>query len=121
MIAIILGQSENDQIRKAMYTAHERRRTVQNPVNDDACFFELVTIDGRGVLIAYSVDANNDETAYRRHLSVSLRSKQTVPSSLMAMLTHVFGFENPTLGTMESDPEFVVHALELYNENKEPR
>lgn len=82
------------------------------------------TLIPMGFKVVYSIDAGEMLGTWIRHMSVSVVATEgrTSPSrETMRLLAGLFGFsEAASMGTMPSDPDYVIHALEMYADESAP-
>lgn len=116
---IITPEVEADAARIREHAERpENRRTDAATTPGDWHHFSMVV--PMGFQVTYSVDAADRPGVWFKHLSVSVvaTGRRTVPSAgAMRLLAELFGFTPAaTFGTLPSDPDSVVHALEILHE-----
>ena len=118
MTPLIVSNTERQRVREIREYAEQpsAHRTAETPVvvGDDKRHSMIFPMGFRAV---YSIDSGGQTVA--RHLSVSVvgpEQGRTVPSrTTMYLIAHEFGFgEEAVFGTLPSDPDYVVHAVEVF-------
>lgn len=117
---IITPEVETEVARVREYAEHpENRRTTHN-VASPGDFDGHTLLVPAGFKVVYSVDEGETLGTWFKHLSVSVTATggRTVPSQMtMDILADLFGFSSrASMGTLPTDADNVVHALEGFSE-----